>query len=86
MRWFLVSLESLASGVLTILGFLIILVVALHLYTRYALGIESGQPIGWDPVSIFGPYWKLAVIGIPLVVFASGFTIGFWFFSQRVHR
>jgi len=86
MRWVLVSVESLASGALTVLSFLIILVVALHLYTRYVLGIESGQAIGWDPVSILGPYWKLAIIGIPLLVFASGFTIGFWFFSQRVHR
>ena len=88
MRWLFVWLESLASGVLAVFAFLIILTVALRLYSRYVLGIGPDQTvfIGWDPVSLFGSYWKLALIGIPLGIFASGFTIAFWFFSKRVHR
>ena len=86
MRWFLVCLEGLASGVLAVFASLIILIVALNLYTRYVLGIVPNQAVGWDPISPFGPHWKLAERGIPLAIFGVGFGIGFWFFSRRVHR
>ena len=86
MRWFLVCVESLASGVLAIFASLVILVVALHLYTRYVLGIGLNQAVGWDPISLFGPHWKLALMGIPLVIFGVGSSVGFWFFSRRVPR
>jgi preprotein translocase subunit SecD len=86
MRWFLVCLESLASGVLAIFASLVILVVVLHLYTRYVLGIGPNQTVGWDPISLFGPHWKLALMGFPLLILGIGFSIAFWFFSRLVRR
>ena len=82
MRWLFICVESLASGILAVLALLIILIVALQLYSRH-LGVQA---IGWDPVSVFGSHWKLVLIGIPLAIFATGFAVAFWFFSQRVHR
>ena len=86
MRWLLVCIKSLAIGVLSVFASLIILILAVYLYGRYVLKIGPNQGIGWDPVSLFGSYWKLALIGIPVAIFAGGFTIAIWFFSQRVHR
>jgi hypothetical protein len=86
MRWFFVSLESLAAGFLAAVAGLVLLLVSLHIYTRYILGFGPDQAVGWDPVWLFGAYWKLAMIGIPLLVFGTGFAMGFWFFSRHVHR
>jgi hypothetical protein len=58
-------------------------------YERYFLGVASNQAVGWDPVSLFGSlfwYWKLGVIGIPLLIFGLGSRLGFWFFSKRLLR
>ena len=85
MRWALVFLESLATGVFTILASLVVFVIALHFWIRYVLGVGPNEAVGWDPISFFGLHWKLAVMGIPAVVFAFGFSAGFWFFSKRVH-
>jgi amino acid permease len=85
MRWALVFLESLATGVVSILVSLVVLVVALHLWTRCVLGIGPNVAVGWDPISLFGSHWKLAVMGIPAAIFAFGFGAGFWFFSKRLH-
>ena len=41
MRWLLVSLGSLAAGVLTIILSLVLLVASLLIYQRYVLGIPS---------------------------------------------
>jgi hypothetical protein len=83
MRWILLCLGSLATGVLTILLSLALLLVSLSVYGRYVLGVASNESVGWDPVSIFGRYW---VIGIPLLIFGVGCGAGFWFLSKRLHR
>jgi hypothetical protein len=83
MRWMLVCLGSLATGVLTIVLSLALVLVSLSVYDRYVLGITSS--VGWDPVSLFGGYWKLGVIGIPLLIFGLGCSVGFWFLSKRLH-
>lgn len=49
MRWLLVCIQSLASGVLAVLESLVVLVVALHFYDRYVLGIGPNQAVEWDP-------------------------------------
>ena len=83
MRWALLFFGSLATGVLTIVLSLAVLLVSLSIYDRYVLGIASDGAVGWDPVSIYGRYW---VIGIPLLIFGLGCSAGFWFLSKRLHR
>jgi hypothetical protein len=83
MRWILVCLGSLATGVLTIVLSLALLLVSLSVYGSYVLGVASNESVGWDPISIFGRYW---VIGIPLLIFGLGCAAGFWFLSKRLHR
>jgi hypothetical protein len=83
MRWVLLFFGSLATGVLTIVLSLALLLVSLSIYDRYVLGITSDGSVGWDPVSIYGRYW---VIGIPLLIFGLGCSAGFWFLSKRLHR
>ena len=85
MRWILVCLGSLATGVLTIVLSLALLLLSLSVYDRYVLGIASNEPVGWDPVSLFGRYWKLDVIGIPVLIFGLGCSAGFWFLNKRLH-
>jgi hypothetical protein len=83
MRWILVCLGSLATGILTIVLSIALLLVSLAIYNRYVLGIASNEAVGWDPVSIFGRDW---VIGVPLLIFGLGCSVGFWFLSKRLHR
>ena len=83
--------NALAPGVsrksmLTIVASLVLLLASLFVYERYILGVASNQAVGWDPVSLFGRYWKLGVIGIPLLIFGLGCSLGFWFFSKRLLR
>jgi hypothetical protein len=85
MRWILVCLGSLATGVLTIVLSLALLLLSLSVYDRYVLGIASNEAVGWDPVSLFGRYWMLGVIGIPILIFGLGCSVGFWFLSKRLH-
>ena len=86
MRWVLVSLGSLAAGVLSIIVSLVLLIAFLFIYQRYALGIPQNSGVGWDPVAFGGRYWKLGVIGVPLMIFGIGCSLGFWFFSKRLLR
>ena len=85
MHWALTFLASLASGVFSILASLVVLVVVLHLCAGYMFGTGAHEAVGWDPVSRFGSHWKAAVVGIPAVVFAFGFSAAFWLFSKRQH-
>ena len=86
----LITLETLATGVLAIILSLVVFFTGLSAYSRYALGQVSNGAVGWDVVSLFGAlfgqHWKLAIIGILIGIFLFGGTVGFWFFSQRVHR
>jgi hypothetical protein len=81
-RWILVCLGSLATGILAIVLSLALLLVSLFIYDRYIPGIASNGSVGWGPVSIFGRW----VIGIPLLIFGLGCSVGFWFLSKRLHR
>jgi hypothetical protein len=82
MRWILLFLGSVATGVLTIVLSLVLLLVSLVLYGRYVLGVPSNRAVAWDPVSMFG---RVGVIGIPLLLFGLGCGVGFWFLSKRLH-
>jgi hypothetical protein len=85
MRWILVFLGSVATGVLMIVLSLALLLISLHVYDKYVLGISSDGTVGWDPVLLFGRYWKLGVIGVPVLIFGLGCCVGFWFLSKRLH-
>jgi len=85
MRWALITLESLAAGVFAILVSLVAVVIGLNLWARYMLGLGPRQAVGLDPISLIGPHWKLALLGIPVAIFVFGFSAGFWFFSKRLH-
>ncbi len=83
MRWVQLFCGSLATGVLTIVLSLALLIVSLSIYGKYVLRIASNESVGWDPISIYGRYW---VIGIPLLIFGLGCSAGFGFLSKRLHR
>jgi len=85
MRWTLVFLESLASAVFADIASLLVLVIASHLWTEYALRKRPTESADWYPVSVFAPHWKIVVWGIPSAIFALGFSVGLWFFSKRLH-
>jgi hypothetical protein len=82
----LITLETLASGVLAITLSLVVFFAGLSAYSRYVFGQISNGAVGWDVVSLFGQHWKLAIIGILIGIFLFGGGVGFWFLSQRVHR
>lgn len=75
-------LGSLASGVLALVLSVTLLSASLYIYAKYVLGIVSNGSVGWDPVSFFGRYWKLGVIGIPILIFGLGCTAGFLFLKK----
>jgi len=82
----LITLETLATGVLAIILSLVVFFAGLSAYSRYLFGQVSNGAVGWDGVSLFGQHWKHAIIGILIGIFLCGGGVGFWFFSQRVHR
>jgi hypothetical protein len=81
MRWILLFLGSVATGVLTIILSLNLLLVSVSIYGKYVLGVPSNQPVAWDPMR-FG---RVGVMGVPLLIFGLGCGVGFWFLSKRLH-
>jgi len=45
MRWILLFLGSVATGVLTIVFSLALLLVSLYLHSRHVVGVLSNQPV-----------------------------------------
>jgi hypothetical protein len=47
---------------------------------------SEGRP-NWDFVPLLialcGPHWKFAAIGIPVVIFGLGCSVGLWFFRKN---
>ena len=86
MRWLWIGIESIASGLFAVFTSLVVFVIALQLYSRHVLGLRPGQSVQWDPVSLSGTYWKIALVGVPLAIFGVGCATGYRFFSRRVHR
>jgi len=80
MRWILLFLGSVATGVLTIVFSLVLLLVSLYLHSRHVVGVLSNQPVAWDPISMFGRVGLSA----PLALFGLGCSVGFWFFNKRL--
>jgi hypothetical protein len=81
MRWILLFLGSVATGVLTIVFSLVLLLVLLYLQGRHVVGVSSNQPVAWDPISMFGRVGH----GVPLLLFGLGCGVGFWFLNKRLH-
>jgi hypothetical protein len=82
MRWILLFFGSVATGVLTIVFSLALLLVSVHVYGKYVLGIPSDQPVAWDPNL---PFARVVAIGVPLLLFGLGCGVGFWFLNKRLH-
>ena len=78
MRWVLITFESLVTGVVAVVAFLMAFFAGLSTYFRYVLGF-TGQ-VGWDPASLFGYHWKAIIVSILAAIFLLGAGIGFWFF------
>jgi hypothetical protein len=49
MRWILLFLGSVATGVLTIVFSLALLLVSVYIHGKYVLGIPSNGVVAWDP-------------------------------------
>jgi len=86
MRWVLITVVSLATGVLAVGASLVVFVTSLSIYTRYVSGHGSNGAVGWDVTSIFGQHWKVPIIGILLGMFLFGVSAGLLLFSQTLHR
>ena len=84
MPWVVLALKSLATGVLAVALSLVALLVTLLFYVKYGLHAGPGEAIGWDPVAVFGPQWRIAVLAVPLLIFLVGFFAGFWFFERSL--
>jgi hypothetical protein len=80
-RSMLLFLGSVATGVLTIVFSLVLLLVSLYLHSRHVVGVLSNQPVAWDPIPMFGR----AGVGAPLLLFGPGCSVGFWFLNKRLH-
>ena len=85
MRWGLITLEALVTGVATVVGSILLFFLGLSVYSRYVLGPATTGAVGFDVASLFGQHWKLAIIASLGVIFLLGAILGFWLFSLRVH-
>ena len=87
MRWVLITFEGVVTGVLAVVVSIVVFFVGLSAYTRYLFGQGSGSGVvGWDVASLFGPHWKVTIVGVLVGIFLLGGSAGVWFFSQRMHR
>jgi len=84
MRCVFLVAKSLGTGVLAIVLSLTVLLVTSYVYDKYVLHLGPSEAVGWDPVSLFGQYWKLVLIGIPVLIFLLGCMAGVWFFGRSV--
>jgi len=80
-RSMLLFLGSVATGVLTIVFSLVLLLVSLYLQGRHVVGVSSNQVVAWDPISLF----SRVGLGVPLLLFGLGCGVGFWFLNKRLH-
>jgi hypothetical protein len=48
----LITVESLATGVLAVFLSVVVFVTSISAYTRYVLGLGSNEAVGWDVVSL----------------------------------
>ena len=86
MRWMLITFESLATGVFVIVLSLVVFYIALGILFRSVFGQPSNGAVALDVPGLLGPHWMVITIGTLIGIFLLGTSLGFWFFSQRVHR
>ena len=84
LRWTLVVIKSLATGLFATVLALVALIVSTELYTRYVLHLGPNEGVGWDPVSLLGWHWAFFLASIPVLIFVAGFAAGFWLFSRSL--
>jgi len=86
MRWLLITFESLATGVVAVIVSLVVLSIGLGIWSRHVFGQNSIGVVAWDVPGLLGQHWMVITIGTLVGIFLSGGSLGFWFFSHRVHR
>ena len=85
MRWGLITIESLVTGISAVVASILLFFLGLSVYSGYVFAPGTAGAVGWDVVSLFGPHWKLTLVATMAAIFLLGAGLGFWFFSQRVH-
>lgn len=86
MRWVLITIESLASGVSAVVVSLVVFYIGLGIYFRYVFGQNSTGVVALDVPGLLGHHWIVIIIGTLAGISLFGGSLGFWFFSHRVHR
>jgi hypothetical protein len=86
MRWLWITFESLASGVSAVVVSLVALYIGLGIFFRYVFGQRSNGAVALDVPGLLGQHWLMIIIGALTAIFLLGGSLGFWFFSHRVHR
>jgi hypothetical protein len=85
MRWGLIAIEGLVTGVAAVVASILLFFVGLSVYSRYVFGPARTGAVGWDVASLFGPHWKLAILVVMGAIFLLGASLAFWFFGHRLH-
>jgi len=86
MRWVLITFESLATGVAAVVVSLVALSIGVGIYSRHVLGQSSNGAVALDVPGLLGQHWMVITMGTLIGIFLFGGSLGFWFFSHRVHR
>jgi hypothetical protein len=86
MRWMLITFESLATGLFVVVVALVVFYIGLGILFRSVFGQPSDGAVALDVPGLLGPHWMEITIGTLTGIFLLGTRLGFWFFSQRVHR
>jgi hypothetical protein len=85
-RPILLFLGSVASGLLTTVASLILLLLLIFSSLRHAGAFPSNQLIALDPISIFHQmFGRAGAIALPLLIFGLGCAAGYRFLSKRLH-
>jgi hypothetical protein len=82
----LITIESLASGVSAVVVSLVVFYIGLGMSFRYVFGRNSTGVVALDVPGLLGQHWIVIIIGTLAGIFLFGGSLGFWFFSHRVHR
>jgi hypothetical protein len=86
MRWVWITVESLACGVSAVVVSLIAFYIGLGIFFRYVFGPSSKGALALDVPGLLGQHWMMIIIGTLAGICMLGGSLGFWFFSHRVHR
>jgi hypothetical protein len=82
----LITFESLGTGVLVVVVSLVVFYIGRGILFRSVFSQPSNGAVALDVPGLLGPHWMGITIGTLIGIFLLGASLGFWFFSQLVHR